>query len=417
MSSDVEHVGLTNVNIQDNPFPYYKEQLSKCPVWHETDIDLYVIGGHEETRAALGDIATFSNKPSAGGRAANMDAIIAYQSVLKEKGWTHLPVLQRSDPPEHSRYRKLLNRVFTPAQVKAYVPQLEEIANSLIDSMVEKGKCEFVRDFALPLPGIFISTQLGLDPSQYPKFRRWAEAMLSLAQRSQITVEEAIIEANVEIEEQHFIAGEFEKRRANPGKDLISLLVNAHVNEEGEEPFTINELMTVLHALITGGFETTTGALSSAMLLLIEHPDQMEMLRNDRSLMGNFIEEVLRFDSPVQGLWRSVKCPVTLGGFDIPENKSAMVRFGAANRDPRVFDNPDVFDIKRANAKNHVAFGFGVHFCLGAALARQQMATAFNLLLDRLTEVELAGPMELPIHEPSFFLRPMRKLNLVVKGA
>ena len=201
MSSDIEHIGLTNVDIQDNPFPYYKEQLSKCPVWHETDIDLYVIGGHEETRAALGDIATFSNKPSAGGRAANMDAIIAYQSVLKEKGWTHLPVLQRSDPPEHSRYRKLLNRVFTPAQVKAYVPQLEEIANSLIDSMVEKGKCEFVRDFALPLPGIFISTQLGLDPSQYPKFRRWAEAMLSLAQRSQITVAEAVIEANVEIEE------------------------------------------------------------------------------------------------------------------------------------------------------------------------------------------------------------------------
>jgi cytochrome P450 len=112
-----------------------------------------------------------------------------------------------------------------------------------------------------------------------------------------------------------------------------------------------------------------------------------------------------------------VKCPVTVSGFDIPENKSAMIRFGAANRDPRVFENPDVFDITRANAKNHVAFGFGVHFCLGAALARQQMATAFNLLLDRVSHVELAGPMELPIHEPSFFLRPMRELNLVVKGA
>ena len=410
--------GLTNVDIQDDPYPYYREQLSKCPVWHENDIDLYVIGGHEEARAALGDIATFSNKPSAGGRAANMEVIMAYQNVLKEKGWTHVPVLQRSDPPEHSRYRKLLNRVFTPAQVKAYIPQFETITHSLVDKMVETGECEFVSGFALPLPGIFISTQLGLDPSQYPMFRRWAEAMLSLAQRSTMTVEEAIIEANVEVEEQKFIATEFDKRRENPGSDLISLLVNAHLNGSGEEeePFSINELMTLMHNLITGGFETTTGALSSAMLLLLENPDQMELLRNDRSLMGNFIEEVLRFDSPVQGLWRSVKCPAMVAGVEIPENKAAMIRFGSANRDPRVFENPDTFDIRRSNAKNHVAFGFGVHFCLGAALARQQMATAFNILLDRLDTIELAGPLELPVHDPSFFLRPMRQLPLRVSG-
>jgi cytochrome P450 len=237
---------------------------------------------------------------------------------------------------------------------------------------------------------------------------------LSLAQRNNMTVEEAIIEANIEVEEQHFVVAEFEKRRQNPGgTDLISLIVHAH--GEDEEPFTTNELITLMHQLITGGFETTTGALSSAMWLLLEHPDQMELLRNDRSLMGNFIEEVLRYDAPVQGLWRSVTCPANVGGVEIPQGSAVMVRYGSANRDPRVFDDPDRFDITRPNAKNHVSFGFGVHFCLGAALARQQMATAFNLILDRVAEIDYARPLEAPLHEPSFFLRPMRELPVRVR--
>ena len=210
------------------------------------------------------------------------------------------------------------------------------------------------------------------------------------------------------------MVAEFEKRRQNPGgNDLISMIVHAH--GEDEEPFTTNELITLMHQLITGGFETTTGALSAAMLLLLRHPDQLQMLRDDRSLMGNFIEEVLRYDAPVQGLWRSVQCPVTIGGVDIPAHVPAMVRYGAANRDPRVFDNPDVFDITRPNAKNHVSFGFGVHFCLGAALARQQMSSAFNILLDRVSEFELAKPLEYPLYDRSFFLRPLRELHLRVR--
>lgn len=414
MSGETAYRGLTSREVQDDPFPYYRERMSQCPVWREDDINLYVVAGHEEARAALGDLNTFSSKPAAGNRAVKPEVVMAYMEVLKEKGWMHTPILQRVDPPEHGRSRKILNRVFTPAQVKSYVPEIEEIVHGLVDSMLERGECEFVKEFALPLPGRFIARHLGLDDAEYPKFRRWAEAMLSLAQRNDMTVEEAIIEANIEVEEQHFVVAEFEKRRQNPGgTDLISLIVHAHGADE--EPFTTNELITLMHQLITGGFETTTGALSAAMLLLLRHRDQMEMLRNDRSLMGNFIEEVLRYDAPVQGLWRSVQCPVTLGGVDIPANVPAMVRYGAANRDPRVFDNPDVFDITRPNAKNHISFGFGVHFCLGAALARQQMASAFDILLDRVAEFELAQPLEFPLYDASFFLRPLRELRLKVR--
>ena len=413
-AAETGHRGLSNLEVQDDPYPYYREQMSKCPVWHEPDINLFVVGGHPEARETLGDLHTFSSKPASGNRAVSPEVIMAYMGVLQEKGWMHTPILQRVDPPEHGRSRKILNRVFTPAQVKAYVPEIEDITNKLIDKMLDAGECEFVRDFALPLPGIFISRHLGLDDAQYPLFRRWAEAMLALAQRNNMTVEEAIVEANIEVEEQHFVVAEFEKRRQNPGgTDLISLIVHAH--GEDEEPFTTNELITLMHQLITGGFETTTGALSSAMWLLLEHPDQMQKLREDRSLMGNFIEEVLRYDAPVQGLWRSVTCPANVAGVEIPQGSATMVRFGAANRDPRVFDDPDVFDITRPNAKNHVSFGFGVHFCLGAALARQQMATAFGLILDRISEIEYSRPLEAPLHEPSFFLRPMRELPLRVR--
>jgi len=414
MAGDTRNVGLTSREVQDDPFPYYRERMSKCPVWHEEDINLYVIGGHEEARAALGDLRTFSSKPAAGNRAVRPEVVMAYMGVLEEKGWVHTPILQRVDPPEHARARKILNRVFTPAQVRAYVPEIEEITNRLVDSMLRRGGCEFVKDFALPLPGRFIARHLGLDDDEYPRFRRWAEAMLSLAQRNDMTVEEAVGEANIEVEEQHFVVAEFEKRRRNPGgNDLISLIVHAHGQDE--EAFTTTELITLMHQLITGGFETTTGALSAAMLLLLRHPDQLQLLRDDRSLMPNFIEEVLRFDAPVQGLWRSVQCPVNVGGVDIPEKSAAMVRYGAANRDPRVFENPDVFDIRRPNAKNHISFGFGVHFCLGAALARQQMSSAFNILLDKVSEFELARPLEFPVYDRSFFLRPMRELHLTVR--
>ena len=185
-----------------------------------------------------------------------------------------------------------------------------------------------------------------------------------------------------------------------------------HAHGDDEEPFTVHELQDLMHQLITGGFETTTGALAKGMLLLVRHPDQADKLRADPDLVKNFVEETLRFDSPVQGLWRNAVCPAHVGGVVIPAGASVMVRYGAANRDPRVFDEPDRFDVTRADAKNHVAFGFGNHFCVGAALARQEMLSSFTMLLDRLHDIELDEPLPVPAHEPSFFLRPMKRLPL-----
>jgi cytochrome P450 len=400
--------GLGDLQVQDDPFAYYRDRMAGCPVWHEDELDLYVVGGHPEARATLMDVETFSSRP--GLKLGKLDeATLAYNEVLKARGWGRAATLQRTDPPVHTRYRKLLNRVFTPARVRDLTPHIEDIARDLIDRFAPAGRCEFVSEFALPMPGILIAEQLGLERSEYQRFRRWADAMLALAQR-RMTVEEAVAEAEVEVEAQHFLAAEFERRRQHPSDDLISLLVHAHGDDE--EPFTVHELQDLMHQLITGGFETTTGALAKGMLLLVAHPDQAELLRSDPELIKNFVEETLRFDSPVQGLWRTVACPAKVGDVTIPEGASVMVRYGAANRDPRVFDEPDRFDVTRPDAKNHVAFGFGNHYCVGAALARQEMLTAFTMLLDRLHDIELDEPLPAPVHEPSFFLRPMKRLPL-----
>lgn len=400
--------GLSDPAVQDEPFDYYRQRMGACPVWHETDIDQYVIGGQAEIRESLMDVATFSSRPIRTRQPS--EAMVAYHTVLAERGWARASTLQRTDPPVHTRYRKLLNRVFTPAAVKEFTPHLDEITAELIDAFIGAGRCEFVSEFALPLPGIFIAEQLGLDRTQYRTFRRWADAMLALAQRPQMTVDDALAEVEVELEAQHFLAAEFDRRRAERGDDLISMLVHAHGDDE--EPLTMNELQDLLHQLVTGGFETTTAALASGMLLLATHPDQQQLLRERPDLMGNFIEEVLRFDAPVAGLWRTTACPAQVAGVDIPSGASVMMRFAAANRDQRVFDQPDRFDITRDNARNHVAFGFGNHFCVGAALARQEMASAFTALLNRLDHIEIDGDLPSPLHEPSIFLRPMKALPI-----
>ncbi len=399
--------GLSDPVVQDDPFEYYAAQMARCPVWHEADIGQWVIAGLEEVREVLMDVNTYSSEP-ARARRAN-PAMLAYQQVLEQRGWPRQSTLQRTDPPVHTRYRKLVNRVFTPAVVRQFTPQLDDIVNDLADRIEAAGTCDFVADFALPLPGIFIAEQLGLDRTDYRRFRRWADAMLASANRP-LTVDEAVTEAEIELEAQHFLAAEFDKRRAAPGNDLISLLVHAH--DEDEQPFTMAELQDLMHQLITGGFETTTAALSTAMWLLVRYPDQQALLRARPDLLPNFIEEVLRFDAPVQGLWRQTTCPAEVAGTTIPEHATVMVRFGAANRDPRVFDDPDRFDITRVNARNHAAFGFGVHFCPGAALARQEMHRAFTILLDRFDRFELAGDLPAPVHEPSIFLRPMKQLPI-----
>jgi cytochrome P450 len=408
--TDQQHDGIGSFldpAVQDDPFETYATMHERCPVHRLPENGLFMVTRYDDAKEVLTDPATFSNDPTRRGPPLS-EAARAAAAVFAEQGWTRAQTLQRTDPPVHTHYRRLLSRVFTNKRVEILRPRIDEVTNQLIDGFIDRGECEFISEFALPLPGIIICEQLGLDAAEYPRFKRWADAMLAAAQRP-LTAEEAVGEAEIELDAQHHLARELEARRSAPTDDIISALVHAH---RDEEPLTMEELQDLLHQLVTGGFETTTAALGTSMWLLLRHPDQMARLRADRSLLGNFIEESLRFDSPVAGLWRTTTCPARVAGTDIPADAPVMVRYAAANRDAGRFEDPDRFDIGRANAKDHLAFGWGSHFCIGAWLARAELASAFTALLDRLDDIQLARPLDAQPHEYSFFLRPLKELPL-----
>ncbi len=380
---------LLDPAVQGDPFAYYQQLRADQPVLRMPSTGFYVLTRYEDLRTILRDPQTFSNtldlEELSGGRARRLGAL--FHERLAEKGWPHVPTLHQSDPPEHTRYRRLLNKVFSPGRVRQMIPDVERICDQLIESFAGRGRCEFVSEFAFPLPGIVISEQLGLPASEIGTFRRWADAMLAPAQGLLTDEDAAIGYADIEAEAQHYLADVFQSRRTRPTGDLISALVAA--SEEEERPLSMPELQNLLQQLITGGYITTADAITSAMWLLIENPEQMRRIRADPGLIKTFAEESLRMLAPVQGLFRKATRDVEFHGVPIPAGSILHVRYGAANRDNEAFAAPEDFDVSREHVMRHLSFGQGPHACVGAPLARQELVTAFERLLTRLDDLAL----------------------------
>ena len=411
---------LLDPAIQDEPWDFYAELHDLCPVFPIPAMGAVMVTKYEDVRYVLTNPDLFSNSGSGGGtrrRVLQSDMAERYQDILKERGWGHVNTLQRTDPPVHTDYRKRLNRVFTPRRVRTMGDHIDDISTELMDAILQplvdagetEGECEFVSTFAMPLPGIIIAEQLGLDRGDIKRFKRWADAMLAMTMRP-LTEEEMLETVETELEAQHHLAAEFERRRLEPTEDLISALVHSH--GEGDEPLSVHELQNLMHQLVTGGFETTTNALNHGMWLLTRYPQIQDRLRGDSSLIPKFIEEVLRFEGPVQGLIRRATRDVEIRGVTIPAHTMVIVRYGAANRDEEAFANAHEFNIDRTDENHHVAFGLGAHFCVGAALARRELVSGFTTWLERTSSIELARPFTGPVHEPSLLLLPMVELPI-----
>jgi cytochrome P450 len=381
---------LLDPAVQACPFPYYAELRSKAPVYRMPETGFYVISTYDDLRTVLSDPVTYSNdiliEHLAGEAAADLGR--TYDEHLAEVGWGHVQTLQRTDPPEHSRYRRLLNRAFTPTMVKGMVPSVERTSATLIDAFIESGTCDFVADYAFPLPGLVIGEQIGLDAGEIATFKRWADAMLAPAQGLLVDEESARHYSEIEAEAQRFFAPLLQERMTNPTGDLMSALVAE--STEGDAPLTMAELQNIMNQLVTGGYTTTADAIANAMLLLIENPDQMELLRADRSLLRNFADEALRVASSVQGLFRRSTVDSVLSGVHIPANSILHTRYGAANLDDSVFPDGGRFDITRENANKQLTFSRGPHFCVGQPLAMQEIMIAFDQILDRMDDIALA---------------------------
>jgi cytochrome P450 len=402
---DPADFSLFDPAVQSDPFAFYATLHAKCPVYRLPENGMYVVSKHADLTQMLRDTDTFSSVMERTTFLQGENGRVMTE-ILRAKGWEHVPTLQRADPPNHARYRRIIDRAMNIKQVRNLQPRLEQICNTLIDRFIDRGECNFVDEFAYPFPGTVIAELVGLGAGGLDQYRAWSENMLSYSTRV-LTREQLIECAEKEVVMQHQLAAIFEDRRKNPREDLMTALVTAY---EGEEPLSMNELQNIMHQLISGGYETVPSALGHAMWQLLRFPEAMKELRADRSLMRNFTDESLRFEAPTQSLYRRTTKETVLNGTTIPAETFVMARYGAANRDPEQFPEPEKFDLHRDNANRHLSFGNGVHFCPGAVLARQEFTVAFNAILDRMDDITLSRPLPDPVHRPSMGLLPMKEL-------
>ncbi|MEU8138786.1 cytochrome P450 [Streptodolium elevatio] len=314
------------------------------------------------------------------------------------------PSMIDSDDPQHFRRRKLVSKGFTMRQIAAMEDHVREIVTTLIARMLAQPerKADLVRQFAAPLPMTMIGEMLGVDHDHLDQLQHWADVMVMLSDGGELSYKAG--EAFTEYVE--YTTKVIENRRENPGTDdLIGILVHAEI--DGEK-LDFSELIGESLLLLVGGNETTRNVISGGLAQLVAHPDQMEKLRTDPSLVPGAVEECLRWVSPVVNMARQTTQDVELHGVTIPAGETVMLLYGAANRDAEIFPDPEVFDAFRT-PNNHLAFGNGPHFCLGAALARLEIKVAFEEILKRLPDLALEEGVTLH-HHPSSFIRGLAEM-------
>jgi cytochrome P450 len=314
-----------------------------------------------------------------------------------------------SDPPQHSRLRKMVSRDFTPRRIREMEPRIREIAKDLLDKVEAKGDFELMADLANVLPVTVIAEMLGVPAELHATFKRWSDRLVGGDKNVPGAPPPPEIVRVVDELGDYFTA-EIEKRRVNPGPDLVSALVAAH--DEGDA-MSAADLLSFVTLLLIAGNETTTNLIGNGTLALGRNPEQFDALKRNPAMLPRAIEEMLRYDGPVQATVRFTNQPVQLGGTELPAKAAALMIVAAANRDPAQFKDPEKFDITR-DPNDHVAFGEGIHFCIGAALARMEAAVAFEAMVARFPRLRLKDPAFKPSYKGSYFLRGLESLPLAI---
>lgn len=407
-----DEVNFFDPEINKCPYHAYETLRDEAPVWFDERTRMWTLTRYDDVKAAARDVETFaSSRP--GNRRPQSDIVLA---LYREKGWVPGTTLAGRDDPEHREMRGLFSHAFRPSRITELEPQIAEIADDLIADCIaasaEPEGCDWVAKMAVPLPLLVIGIQMGANPDDIWRIKAWTDAWVQRLGMMQ-TPDEVIWSTEQEIEAQHYFQPIFERLRAEPDDTLLSDLVNTVVPEWGRT-LTDEELHAEMMAdTFVGGSETTTNAISQALKLLVEHPDQWELLVSDPdTYLPALAEEVVRLEGPVQTLFRFTTRDVEIAGTTIPAESMVALRWGAANRDESMFERAADFDLTRENVKQHIGFGFGTHFCLGAPLARREIIHAFRALVSHVERVEFVdGANDFAI-APNYVLRALQSLHV-----
>ncbi|MFF1505664.1 cytochrome P450 [Streptomyces sp. NPDC058316] len=364
-----------------DPFPFYRQLSQEGPVRRAViagGLEAWLVTRYEDGLAALSHPQLSSDvRDASDPRFAERLPTTDRESVLRN--------MLRSDPPDHTRLRRLVSRAFTAHRVAELRPRIQEIADRLLDEIVPAGRADLIESYALPLPVTVISELLGVPVTDRHDFQRWTDDMVL---RGNEPPDPARVDGAWR-RMRSYLTGLLEAKRARPGDDLLSALVVARDEQQGLDE---DELIAMAFLLLVAGYVTTVNLIGSGIAALLAHPRQLRMLRDDPALLPGAIEEFLRYDGPVNpGIARFAREDVTLAGVDIPRGATVLIASAIADRDPEQFPDPDRLDIaRRDNA--HLAFGHGIHYCLGAPLARLEGQIAVGAVLRRLPRLALAVP-------------------------
>ncbi|MGE0704988.1 MAG: cytochrome P450 [Vicinamibacterales bacterium] len=369
--------GPLSPEVRENPYPCYRWLLAERPVYHDPQEDYWAISRYADVVAASRNYVVFSSGQGIG--------------EVRDRR----PTVVSTDPPEHTRLRRLVNQAFSPSVIEAMRPRVEQLCHQLIDTAIVAGSFDLVKDLAVPLPVIVIADMLGFEPKRYRDALRWSDGLVAVFSNPD-TGKALDLYSRTSPQFFFYIGDLINRRRHDPGDDLISLMLD---EDENGDRLTAKEIAYSCELFLAAGNETTAGLIGNAALALAGHPDQAREVRDTPSLIPRLVEEAIRYDGPTQALFRTTTTAVSLHGVEIPAGAKIALMWGAANRDPEVFPEPDSF-IAARDPNPHLGFGHGVHHCIGAPLARLESSVVAKVLIERFSRLS-PDPRRPPIRRLS----------------